>query len=302
MHDSLWLEARRCSTCLLLVAGVALVGCNDEIPGGDGGAGGLGGIGGIGGTGGGGGIGGQGGGAGGLGGQGGGGVPLRTMTRHELFGEMPLTNRFLDPQFAQLDGVGWLTIAGQGMTFGGFTRWFTPHTPLSQPALRMRRGLVQQNLSVLGAAKSGDGPIEISVWLGRQATGEDLAFNEVGAQLLGLFADGSQGALDLAADAGAAAQELDGIHWQRFVAATDDGPLGWAYLFIVQTNSEELLVTSPLLIRPSDSTFSGVASLRPLVERRPLRSNERIALALAAEQSRDRLQPPASRPKPFGVR
>ena len=125
--------------------------------------------------------------------------PLRHLTTHPLFGGMPTDNGILDPQFAVLNGQGWMPYQISDMP--RLSRGFLPgQTPLGQPALWVPTQGNTIDLLLLGMAKPAQGPLDVSVWFGRKLVDDDTDLVRVLASLLGMFGD-AYASVDLVLDA-----------------------------------------------------------------------------------------------------
>jgi hypothetical protein len=205
---------------------------------------------------------------------------------------MPVQNRFLDPQFANVDLVGWLPFAGYDLDYHGVSRVFLVETPTGQPVIRLSKRSYQSDLGIMGPAKSGTGGILVSVWLGRPTTSTDPDLQQVSANVMGMWSDGTAGALTLGLDTATPSQTLGDIIWHRFTLSFPAGPIGWAYLMVSDTAGGGLYVTGPTLLRDLDPGFALPLPLWPSAQRRALTAQEHRMLELAYEQQQDRLKNP----------
>ncbi len=171
--------------------------------------------------------------------------PLRSLTRRELFAQTPVENRFFDPTFSQIDGFAWSPFSP---TYGlcPVTR-LHQRTPLGQPALRLERPAGQATGQVVGLAKGAAGPMEVSVWLGR-FVGTNVAALRV--SLYGLFVVGDS-AVNLEADPSREPVVLDGVTWVYHSAFLADGPVSWAYLYVINQDAAPLFISAPVFMRVS---------------------------------------------------
>jgi len=211
---------------------------------------------------------------------------LRELTTRKLFGEMPLDNRLIDPQFALIDGQAWLPYTN---TMPTLSRVFLPATPLGQPALFVAASN-PRDMMLLGAAKGGTTPLIASVWFGRALGSDDLELVQVSASVLGLFGGHNEASIDLALDGSVEPQVLEQIVWRRFAVRLDVPPIGWAYLSLSNTTTTaDLYITSPII-----STTTAPLDLAP-ARQRALSARESQALDAARRAMLQHLGAPAPR-------
>jgi hypothetical protein len=210
--------------------------------------------------------------------------PLRRLARRDLFGDMPVHNRFFDPRFALVDGVAWGGVsAWDGQLTAVATRMYQP-TPGGQPAIRVTPPEGMSFLSFGGMVKSTNVPIEVSIWVGRVGVPvEDPQVALVGLYRADLLA------VDLVPD-GAPPVTLEGVAWQRFRASLAEGPVAWANLEVTSITTDAIYLTSPVLV-PSGN----LALKRAVGPRRPLTPAERDLYDGLARRVRERLGTPAAR-------
>jgi hypothetical protein len=193
--------------------------------------------------------------------------PLRAMESRGLFGQTPIQNRFFDPTFSQIDGIAWSPFS-PSYSICPVTR-LHQRTPQGLPALRLDRSAGQASGQVTGMAKGAPGPMEVSVWLGR-LVGTDVS--ELRISLYGLFLGGDS-AVALVPDPGRELVVMDGVTWVYYRAFLADGPVSWAYLFVVNQSAEPLFLTAPVFVRVS-AQARRLLSMIPAVHR-PLLPVER---------------------------
>jgi len=174
--------------------------------------------------------------------------PRRLSTRG-FFGQTPVENRFVDPDFNAIDGVSWNPFNPVNWDLSQVTRAYQM-TPMGQVALRLQPPDGAAAGPVAGLAKSAPGPIEVSVWLGRL---EGTAVVELDVMLIAMI-DGSTSSVDLVADTTGDPLVLDGVSWYRFSARLEEGPAGWVSLRINNKSLTPLFITSPVLVRAQAST------------------------------------------------
>lgn len=217
---------------------------------------------------------------------------LRQLIERPLFGTMPPPNRFFDPEFGLLDGIGWNPIDYDAWELYQVRRVFLARTPGDQPALELIKDELKSEVSVTGWAKGAAGPMLISVWLGRRDNADPTA--DASVALLGLQPDGSHTATALAPD-GTAPITLSDIRWQRLSAVLDDGPVGDCYLRAASSSAAPLLLTSPLLL-----PLTAERAARPPAARRPLSQSEQSSLRAVAWAKGQRFGSRPARPRRAG--
>jgi hypothetical protein len=220
-------------------------------------------------------------------------APLRRLIERPFFGQMPLNNRFFDPQFSMVTGAGWLQIC-ETCTEGPI-RLFLPHTPDEQPLLYLPALSEEKAHCAWGAIKSNAESTDVSIWLGRRAaSAQEAQLSGVSATLYLYFQDGTQRAQTLLADSAEPRQVLEDIYWYRVVAEEVTGSIGWSYLYVCDQPAQGLYLAAPRAVAHQESK-SGEEDqrLRPPPPR-PLTALERNLL----KRMEKRKQPVLRSPQP----
>lgn len=173
--------------------------------------------------------------------------PLRKLTQRPLFGQMPLNNRVSHPEFTVVDGLSWLPWCEKCAALP--VRMFLPRTPLGQPAVLLPTLGQEEPYHFLGMVKGVEGPVEVSVWLGRKlVAGQTPAFTDAEAAFVGLFRAQGYGEVSLIGDQSTQPRVLDGIHWMRKAVWIEKSPVGWASLIVTDSLGHGVYVSSPIVI------------------------------------------------------
>jgi len=212
--------------------------------------------------------------------------PLRKLVQKPLFGQMPLDNRVSHPEFTIIDGLSWFPWCEKCHDLP--VRMFLPSTPLGQPAARLPTLGQEEPFHLIGMVKGMDGPLEVSVWLGRKMVDSKTPdFSDTEAAFVGVFPEKGYGEVFLAEDGSTKPRVLDGIHWMRTAVWLKEPPVGWANLIVTDSLGHGLYVTSPIVIpMPTQPKYQQLRS-------RPQRVGSSRARALVAWR--------AVRRKPRGV-
>jgi len=182
---------------------------------------------------------------------------LRTVGTRQLFGDMPLFNHVLDPEFGSLtDGLHsrhWFGRDFLDDTVYPFFRVVLPRTPTGQPVLfvdRPNRPGVEGRYRLFSDIMLRPQRMRLSVWIGRGRLDNPNALSNV--TMLGYTLFGGEDR-----DGGVAAFELtfvpdsevvlDGITWRRYEGSAG-GFLGYGSIVIDDTVNTPLYVQAPTLI------------------------------------------------------
>lgn len=204
--------------------------------------------------------------------------PVRRLIEYRILGDSPVDNLVISPNF-DLFTSGWFAFSLDGQSYSDIARYYLQGTPTKQPALGSS---AQAGTAIIGTARSTNGPLVTSVWIGYQA-GEDVRFTAQ-ASLLGTDATGQQVAFDLTPDESSRTVSGDYV-WVRYQGMAPEGPVGFVQLYIQESRSTRVYVTGPVIVPMLERSFSG-AQLEP---RRVLRPGERLGLVEFARQQRERL-------------
>ena len=173
--------------------------------------------------------------------------PLRKLIQKPLFGQMPLNNRVSHPEFTVFDGLSWFPWCEKCSALP--VRMFLPSTPLGQPAVLLPTLGQEEPFHFLGMVKGMDGPVEVSVWLGRKMVdGKPPDFSDTEAAFVGVFPAQGYGEVFLNVDNSTQPRVLDGTHWMRVAVWLKKPPVGWANLIVTDSLGHGLYVSSPTVI------------------------------------------------------
>ena len=215
--------------------------------------------------------------------------PLRKLIQKPLFGQMPLDNRVSHPEFTVVDGLSWFPWCEKCSALP--VRMFLPSTPLGQPAVRLPTLGQEEPFHLIGMVKGMDGPLEVSVWLGRKMVDNKTPeFSDTEAAFVGLYPAKGYGEVFLAEDKSTQPRVLDGIHWMRAAVWIKEPPVGWANLIVTDSLGHGLYVSSPIVIPMKTRPEYQQMSVKP----RRIESSR--ARALKAHKAVRRL--PRSVPRP----
>lgn len=220
----------------------------------------------------------------------------RTLGRRALFGSLPVDNRFEDPLMT-LSGTGWFAMANDFRSYPTVFRRVAP-SPTQTPWLEVpgEENRERGGASVYGQLKADPVPLHVEVWLGRP--GNDARLGAVRVLLTGLFVGSGEAGVDLAPDDSDEGRVLlDDTTWFRFRADLEEGPVGWAGLFIGDESEE-----------PRTLFVGGAAAvdLEPLpgaalrsAPKRALSDDERRLIDAVRDKTRTLAPPRAPRPAPL---
>ncbi len=220
---------------------------------------------------------------------------VRALQHKKLFGTMPVDNRFQDP-LVTFTGTGWYGFSNDFRSYGDIERVVAP-SPTQTPFLLMSKSGNPQGATVIGQLKSSTKPLHVEVWLGR--AGEDGNFDHADAEFAGLFVEGGEQTVPLAADE-SSRTVIDGRTWERFTADLAEGAVGWAALLVTDNapsadTRESLFVGGPVAVDvPGDAGAALVSS-----PKRALTVHERALLDALRERTRTLAAPKAPRPSPL---
>ena len=199
---------------------------------------------------------------------------VRCLKRERFFHDMPPENRVIDPVF-DLGAGNWRVVLTSDFTWGtpgaDIIRRFHRGTPGGLPVLAMFPG--EEPYVVLGPARSGPGPLSVSVWLGRPPRQRALTIPE--ATVLGTSRSGADESWTLR-PIGEPWTGPDGVVWRQQQVRVDTPPVGWLFVALPGASDGVLLATAPTVIPVSLSQVGTVTRSRPrvmtAVESRSLRS------------------------------
>jgi len=222
--------------------------------------------------------------------------PLRSLVEAPLFGTTSPGNRMRDPlltqaSFATAGGFpSWFAQTGVGQ-FAGSQRFITPTSPTGLPSLRVAgnaRGII-----VTGQGMGGQGPLNASVWVGRDSEGDGgTSMSTLTASVTGYNLDTNEAGavidLTLVPDS---TQVHGDITWVQFAGPIDD-IIGELFLFIEDGSDTNLYVQGAVIERDTTRSLRRVAPTP-----RGLNTLERMAIKNIIDWRRD--QAPPKRPVVF---
>ncbi len=221
------------------------------------------------------------------------GPPPRVLGRRGLFGDSPVANRVLDPNF-DLRSRGWTSITiplnGQPQ-LAEVSVQYRPKTPTQQPLLWLPGPGPLATVVTLGSVKAG-GPMTVSLWLGRSL---NAGISPARATVLGVGADGASVAVDLTEDPQSVVEMGDFV-WIRYTAMMLQPTVGWLSLLASDESGGSFALTGVVAQPISQARLRGLSA--PGAIARPLSVPQRRALAALRAKLRSelgaRLAPTAS--------
>ncbi len=223
------------------------------------------------------------------------GPPPRTLGRRGLFGDSPVDNRVIDPNF-DLQSRGWSSINiplnGQAQ-LAELSVQYHPRTPTRQPVLWVPGPGPLASVVTLGSVKAG-GPMSVSLWLGRLL---DQGRSPARASVIGVGADGASVIADLVEDPQSAV-EMGNFVWVRYATVVLEPTVGFLSVLVSDEAGGALALTGVVARPISQNKLSGLSAPRAIA--RPLREQERRALTTFQAMLRSQLgaRPPSPQP-PF---
>jgi hypothetical protein len=189
--------------------------------------------------------------------------PARRLVDVKLFGDMPLDNAVLDPQFDQSAG-NWFAIGGlaSNMPRGVRLLWHEyPRTPMSMPVFELQnRPQDPPDAYVMGSVMSVPSPLSASVWIGR-AMADSAALTQAKPSLIAtLAASGDQRSFDLVPDMSTPQMTLDQFVWQRYAGMVDQTTVGIVTIVFQDGADKKMLIHGPV-VQPMHQLPAGHATL-----------------------------------------
>jgi hypothetical protein len=145
---------------------------------------------------------------------------VRSLVQVKLFGDMPLDNAVLDPQF-DLSSQNWYAIGG--FAGGNPTRVRVQHqewalTPVGMPTMLVpARATDPLDSYVMGSVMAVAAPLEVSIWIGRYVPTATVTIAPAHPSLvITLASTGGDAAFDLVPDTTTATRTIGKIGWQRY--------------------------------------------------------------------------------------
>ncbi|MFO0722207.1 MAG: hypothetical protein U1E65_00405 [Myxococcota bacterium] len=206
----------------------------------------------------------------------------------KLFGDMPLENAVLDPQFDQ-SSQNWIAV-GDLANGGRFVRSQVrdlARSPVGLPALYFpTRSTDPTDTVLLGSVMAVPGPVEASVWIGRDDANSAALSQAHPFVIVTLASSGQEQAFDLTPMSTTATQSLDGVGWQLYSATIPESSLGILTFAVDDPAHGPLYVHAPVVVGTA-ARLRGIPP--PTARARPLRPLEAQAAAKIAEWRRRRL-------------
>lgn len=204
---------------------------------------------------------------------------VRTLSSKRLFGTLPIENRFEDPLLT-FSASGWFGFANDFNSYPVMVRQVAA-SPTQTPFLRIGAAENPAGVTVIGQVKTATTPLHVEVWIGRD--GDGASFDTMDISLAGLFVQGGEGAVPLAADE-ASRVDVEGRTWMKFTADLDSGPLGWSWLLASDTDASNTFYVGGPAAVDLDVTTPG-AALR-LASKRAITEREQRMIAEVQEKTR----------------
>lgn len=201
-----------------------------------------------------------------------------------LFGDSPVNNRFLNPDF-DLNAEGWIAypLREGADALPTVQRRFETETPTRQPLLLMPKQMNEFGVGVVGTARAGAGRFDVSIWVGRDVEDTD---DPVFASVIGLHPSEGERAWSLSA-APDSAVELGGRRWVQWRLRLEEGPVGFANLVVYDEGEAPLYLTGPVMLPATQMRVIGEApAVRPAAARavRPAEARANAALRMRFEK------------------
>jgi hypothetical protein len=171
------------------------------------------------------------------------GGSVRRLVNRGLFGDSPVANYVVDPNFSMQTG-NWYAFDQDG-NGGKLIKRYEPKSPTSQPIIIVAKAPVNTKpVYVTGTSVSSGGPMAASIWVGR--TGGETA--TVSISLLMVDATGVGQAVDLMPDPTSHPMTLGPTTWTRYSALVMTTALGWLYFFAHDDTASAYWMTGPTLL------------------------------------------------------
>lgn len=222
-------------------------------------------------------------------------APLRQLVDLRLFGQMPLENAVLNPQFDQ-GAQSWYAI---GDLSGGGALLRTQFRELAQspvglPALLLpTRDTDPTDGVLLGTAVATSAPLAASVWIGRDLPNTGSLGAAHPYLILTLAGSGLEQAFDLTPDTTTATRTLDGLGWQKYSGTVGEASVGIITFAVDDPAHLPIYVHAPIVIAARE-----LRQRAPLLAARALSVREQTASARMAAWRRRRIGQAPSRPEP----
>lgn len=197
-----------------------------------------------------------------------------------LFGDTPVDNRFLNPNF-DLNAEGWLAYPTRSgaSRLPTVQRRFETDTPTRQPLLLMPKAGNDFGVGVVGTARAGAGPFDVTVWVGRPKEAPETPVN---VALVGTHYEDGEVAWDLTAVEGTETERGD-RRWVQYGLRLEAGPVGFANLVVYDDSEVPIYLTGPVM-RPAAQQAVRRGPALITASRRPVAAAE--ARAMSAVRAR----------------
>lgn len=221
--------------------------------------------------------------------------PRRQLVDLRLFGQMPLENAVLNPQFDP-GAQSWYAIGDLG---GGGALLRTQFrelalSPMGLPALLLpTRETDPTDGVLLGTAVATPAPLSASVWIGRDLANAAALGAAHPYLILTLAGSGLEQAFDLTPDTNTATRTLDGLGWQRYSGTVSEASVGIITFAVDDPAHLPIYVHAPVVIAAHE-----LLQRTPLLSARALSAKEQTASARMATWRRRRLGQAPARPEP----
>lgn len=171
-----------------------------------------------------------------------------------LFGDTPVSNRFLNPNF-DLNAEGWLAYPTRegASALPTVQRRFETDTPTRQPLLFMPKAMNTHGVGVVGTARAGQGPFEVTIWIGRPI---DDADEPTHVSIVGTHPTDGEIAWELAPIEGTATDKGD-RRWVQWGLRLDVGPVGFANLVVYDDGDVPIYLSGPVMLPAAQQRLIG---------------------------------------------
>jgi hypothetical protein len=222
--------------------------------------------------------------------------PRRQLVDLRLFGQMPLDNAVLNPQFDP-GAQSWYAI---GDLSGGGALLRTQFrelalSPVGLPALLLpTRATDPTDGVLLGTAVATASPLSASVWIGRDVANAAALGAAHPYLILTLAGSGLEQAFDLTPDTNTATRTLDGLGWQKYSGTVAEASVGIITFAVDDPAHLPIYVHAPVVIAARE-----LRQRSPLSAARSLTAKEEKASARMAAWRRRRIGEAPARPEPL---
>jgi hypothetical protein len=209
---------------------------------------------------------------------------VRRLVDRGLFGEMPIENHVMDPEF-DLATDNWYALAAGGQSLATIHKRYETETPTGQATLLVPKGGANVGqVFVSGTAESSGGPMTASIWIARRS-GEWTS--SVTVSLLTVNPAGAAVGIDLAIDPMTPEKAIGDLVWKRYTAMVRDPAVGWMHFFISDATADPFSITGPTVV---SARASRLRALDGAPAWRPARALEKAALEAFSKRTRERFR------------